>query len=172
MLFANFFDFFIPQHATTLSDFVLITAFWLARVGVFAVVLLDFEGGSTSTVLGEVVGASIAVVQATRWALVRLSLLVLLAVSHSHLELFGVLTSGKASNARHFAYLVVDFVNILVAFKLFNGSHERNLTHDNDFFEQEIDETIFQFLVVVCEVLLDQRKWLNLIDWFFLSYHD
>ena len=63
VLFANFFDFFIAQHATTLSNFVLITTLWLAsRVGVFAVILFDFEGGSTSAVLGEVIGASIAVV--------------------------------------------------------------------------------------------------------------
>lgn len=62
MLFTNFFDFLIAQHATTLSDFVFITTLWLARVRVFAVVLFDFEGGSTSAVLGEVIGASIAVV--------------------------------------------------------------------------------------------------------------
>ena len=98
--------------------------------------------------------------------------MVLLAVSHSHLELFGVLTSCKASYASHFAYLVVDFVDILVALKLFNSSYERNLTHDNDFLEQKVDQAILQFFVVVCKALLDQSNWLNLIDRFFLSKHD
>ena len=63
MLFANFFDLFIPQHAAGLL-LVFLAAFCrslaLSRGRIFSLVLLHLEDGATRSVLSEDVRAGVA----------------------------------------------------------------------------------------------------------------
>ena len=157
MLLAYFLDFLVTEHAARLGCIILMCVS-LNRRRIFSIFLLDFESGSSCPILGKVVRTSLTIIQAASWSLVRLCLLILVSICQSHLPLFGVLTPRKAANPLCRSDLVIDFIDILIAFERFNGSDEGNFSHHNDFLEQKVDQTFFQILVVVSLILFNKSN--------------
>ena len=98
-------------------------------------------------------------------AFVGLRLLVLVSLSESLLPFFAVLTPCEATDGSYFAYLIVDFVDILVLLELLKGSNEWDLSHDDNFLQEEADQTLIKVRIVIRTCGLNQSNRLDQVNW-------
>ena len=161
VLLTNLLDFLVAEHPTCLSHFVFVA--FSHSPPILPVVLLNFKRGAPRSLMCVDFGVVLFEAKALR-SLVRLCLDELVAIGHSRLPLFRVLAAGKRTYTCHFTDLVVDFGNVRVLLQLLHRFQEGNLSHDNDFFKQQVYETLLNLRIVVLRVLLDECHRFDQID--------
>jgi len=135
--------------------------------------LLDFENGATGAILSKEIRACLAISPETRRrSLIRLRLNKLVAIGECLLPAFRILAASEGSHTRNLADLVVNLLNVGVTLQLLYSFQEGDLSHDDYFLKDHVDQTLFQVLIVVFNVLLDESHRLDQVDGIFLTLLD